>query len=150
MVALAGLLILGAAVGCAGPPPLEPDVTVLRWMQAFAAQDGDTVARLTCRAGQSDNQNSRLLSMALGVPVGANYGGAGSQFLYGTGGGQPTYDVSGLRYETTGVTDNSARVKVTGLIRLTSGSASQTLPMNSSIGLIREQDQWRVCDSASA
>src|ERR1700704_6305636 len=95
-MAFAGLvMILGASVGCSATPQLAPDVTVLRWMQAFAAQDGDTVARLTCRAGQSDNQNARLLSMALGVPVTANYGGGGSQFLYGAGGGQPTYDVSG-------------------------------------------------------
>jgi len=116
-------------------------------MQAFAAQDGNAVAGLTCRASQSDVQNTRLLTMALGVaPTG--FGGAGGgQFCGGGGGGQLTYDVSQLHYETTFADTQNARVLVTGLLKMASGMASQFLPMNSTVGLVREQEQWRVCDA---
>ena len=106
-------------------------------MQAFAAQDGTTVARLTCRAGTSDAQNTRLLSQALGLGT-PNFG---------AGGGQPTYDVSGLKYQTTVVETTTARVRVSGSLRAVTGMTSQVLPLNSTIGLTREQEQWRVCDA---
>jgi hypothetical protein len=142
--ALLGLALLG---GCSAPPP-PPDVTVLRWMQAFAAQDGNAVAGLTCRASQADVQNTRLLTMALGVAPPNFGGGGGGQFFFGGGGGgQLTYDVSQLRYETTFADTQNARVLVTGLLKMASGMASQFLPMNSTVGLVREQDQWRVCDA---
>jgi hypothetical protein len=143
-------LVACASVACSAPSP-GPDVTVLQWMQAFAGQDGTTIARLTCRANQADTQNSRLLSMALGVPVptfGAGGGGAG-QFI-GGGGGQAQYDVSDLRYETVSADDKNARVQVTGLLRLVSGLASQVLRMNTTVGLTREQELWRVCDTPVA
>src|SRR5712664_3533090 len=107
---LIGLVLV---IGCGAPPP-SPDVTVLRWMQAFAAQDGNAVAGLTCRASQSDVQNTRLLTMALGVaPPNFGGGGGGGQFFFGGGGGgQLTYDVSQLRYETTFADTQSARVLV--------------------------------------
>jgi hypothetical protein len=106
------------------------------------------VARLTCKASQADSQNARLLSMALGVSAPyAGGGGPGGQYV-GAGGGQPTYDVSGLRYETTFSDDRAAKVRVTGFLRLASGLASQSLPMNSMVPLIREQEQWRVCDAS--
>src|SRR5437870_2575161 len=90
-VILIGLVLV---TGCGAPPP-PPDVTVLRWMQAFAAQDGNAVAGLTCRASQSDVQNTRLLTMALGVAPPNFGGGGGGQFFFGGGGGgQLTYDVS--------------------------------------------------------
>ena len=140
-------LVLGS--GCGAPPP-PPDVTVLRWMQAFAAQDGNAVAGLTCRASQSDVQNTRLLTMALGVAP-PNFGaGGGGQFFFGGGGGQLTYDVSQLRYETTFADAQNARVLVTGLLKMASGMASQFVPMNSTVGLVREQELWRVCDAPSA
>jgi hypothetical protein len=137
---------LGAVAGCASPPP-APDVVVFQWIQAFAAQDGNTVAKLTCRASQADTQNARLLTMALGVAP-PNFGGAGGgQFFGGGGGGQIVYDVSNLRYETVSVEDRNASVLVTGSLRLVSGLATQVLRMNSAVGLIREQELWRVCDT---
>jgi hypothetical protein len=137
---------LGACSGCAPPAP-APDVIVFRWMQAFAAQDGNMVAKLTCRASQADTQNTRLLTMALGVPP-PNFGGAGGgQFFGGGGGGQAVYDVSALNYETTFADEKNARVQVTGSLRLVSGLATQVLRMNSTVGLTREQDQWQVCDT---
>jgi hypothetical protein len=141
---LVGVLVLMLA-GCnTAAPSLAPDVTVLRWIQALAGQDGNVVAKLTCRAGQSDNQNQRLLSMALGAPV-PPFGGGAGQFG-GGGAGQAAYDVSDLAYQTTFVDDSRAKVQVTGMLRMVSGVASQTLRMNSSVGLTREQDQWRVCE----
>jgi len=143
-----GLAVLCALIGCSPAPP-PPDTTVLRWMQAFAAQDGNAVASLTCRASQSDLQNTRLLTMALGIPP-QNFGGAGGgQFFGGGGGGQVVYDVAQLQYETTFDDNQSARVQVTGFLRLASGMNSQVLPMNSTVGLIREQALWRVCDAGS-
>jgi hypothetical protein len=137
---------LGIATGCAAPPP-APDVIVFQWMQAFAAQDGNAVAKLTCRASQADSQNARLLTMALGVTP-PNFGGAGGgQFFGGGGGGQVVYDVSGLRYETTFADDRNARVQVTGSLRMVNGLATQVLRTNSTVGLTREQDVWRVCDT---
>jgi hypothetical protein len=125
-----------------------PDVVVLRWMQAFAAQDGQAIASLTCRAGQTDVQNTRLLTMALGTPpTGFAGGGGGGGGFFGGGGGSPVYDVSNLNYTTAFADGRSARVQVTGFLRITSGMNSQTLPMNSSVPLIMEQDQWRVCDT---
>jgi hypothetical protein len=141
--------VVGTTAACGAAPP-PPDVTVLRWMQAFAAQDGNAVAGLTCRASQSDVQNARLLTMALGVAPANFGGGGGGQFFGGGGGGQLTYDVSQLRYETTFADTQNARVLVTGLLKMASGMASQFLPMNSTVGLIREQDQWRVCDTPAA
>ena len=140
--ACAGLLVL---TGCTpAPASLTPDVTVLRWIQALAGQDGNAVARLTCRATQADNQNQRLLSMALGAPVPPFGGGAGQ---FGGGGtGQAAYDVSDLAYQTVFADDTRAKVQVTGLLRMVSGLASQTLRMNSSVGLTREEAQWRVCE----
>jgi hypothetical protein len=134
-------------MACAAPPVTSPDVTVLRWAQAFAAQDGDTVAKLTCRGGQADNQNSRLLSMAFGFNV-PNYGAGGGQLYGGGGGGQPTYDVSQLEYETTFADDRTARVQVTGFLRIASGLAAQVVRMNNTVGLTRELGQWRVCGDA--
>lgn len=85
--------------------------------------------------------------MALGVSAPYTGGtGPGGQYV-GGGGGQPSYDVSSLRYETTFADDRAARVKVTGFLRLASGLASQSLAMNSTVPLIREQEQWRVCDA---
>jgi hypothetical protein len=137
----------GIVTGCASPPP-PPDVIVFQWLQAFSAQDGTTVARLTCRASQADSQNSRLLTMALGLPP-SNFGGAGGggQFFGGGGGGQVVYDVSALRYETTFADDKNAQVQVTGALRLVNGLATQVLRTNSSVGLTREQEVWRVCDT---
>jgi hypothetical protein len=141
---LVGMLVLMLAGCSAGPPKLAPDVTVLRWVQALAGQDGNAVAKLTCRASQAENQNQRLLSMALGAPVPPFGGGAGQ---FGGGGtGQAAFDVSDLAYQTTFVDDNRAKVQVTGMLRMVSGVASQTLRMNSSVGLTREGEQWRVCE----
>jgi hypothetical protein len=114
-------------------------------MQAFAAQDGPTVANLTCRASQSDTQNARLLAMALGSAAPTFNAGGGGGTPLGGGGGTPVYDVSHLQYATSFIDAQSARVQVTGFLRLSSGMASQTLPMNTSVPLIREQNQWRVC-----
>ena len=140
-------LALGVAAGCAAPTP-PPDVIVFQWLQAFSAQDGTTVAKLTCRASQADSQNSRLLTMALGIPP-SNFGGAGGggQFFGGGGGGQVVYDVSALRYETTFADDKNAQVQVTGSLRPVSGLATQVLRTSSTVGLTREQEVWRVCDT---
>jgi hypothetical protein len=150
---LALVLTLSALVGCAEPPP-APDVTMLRWVQAFAAQDGTTVAGLTCRASQSDVQNTRLVTSALGISPpnfgGGGGGGGGQLFFGGGGGGQLVYDVSNLQYETTFADARSARVSVTGLLRMSSGMNSQVLSVNTTPGLIREQEQWRVCDAPPA
>jgi hypothetical protein len=139
-------VLVVCASACA-PAPRTPDVTVFRWMQAFAAQDGTTMASLTCRAGQSDFQNSRLLT-ALGItpPVFGGAGGGGQFFGGGGGAGQPTYDVSGLDYATTVADADKARVRVTGPLRISSGMNTQTQHMNGAIGLLREQDQWHVCE----
>jgi hypothetical protein len=109
-------------------------------MNAFAAQDGTTMSRLTCRAGQADVQNARLLTIALGV-------GAPN---YGAGGGQPTYDVSDLQYATTFVDGLSAGVRVTGVLHVATGMVKQALSMNNVVGLIREDQQWRLCDTRAA
>jgi len=137
----------GLATSCAAPPP-PPDVIVFQWLQAFAAQDGNTMAKLTCRAGQADSQNSRLLTLALGIPP-SPFGGAGGggQFFGGGGGGQVVYDVSALHYETTFADDKNALVQVTGSLRLVNGLATQVLRTNSTVGLTREQEVWRVCDT---
>jgi hypothetical protein len=141
------VLALAASAACSAAPPPAPDVVVLQWMQAFAAQDGTTLGKLTCRASQSDVQNTRLLTAALGVsPPSFGGAGGGGQFFGGGGGGQPVYDVSDLRYQTMFVDDQSARVQVTGSLRMVSGLASQIVRTNGNVGLIREQDQWRVCD----
>jgi hypothetical protein len=105
------------------------------------------VGRLTCRANQAEVQNQRLLTMALDVPPSTTFGaGGGGPFLTGGGGAGTSYDVSELRYETAFADNRTARVKVTGPLRLVSGVASQVLTMNSTVALTREQDQWRVCD----
>ena len=136
-----------ASLACGSSSP-APDVVVLRWMQAFAAQDGETIANLTCRASQTDAQNTRLLTMALGAPPNTGGGGGGAGF-FGGGGGSPNYDVSNLKYTTAFADTRTARVQVTGFLRVSSGMNSQTLPMNNTVPLIREQDQWRVCDAPS-
>jgi hypothetical protein len=89
------LLATGVLTACsASLPSMSPEVTVERWARALAAQDGNAVARLTCRAAQADNQNQRLLAMALGTPV-PPFGGGGGAFG-GGGGGQASFDVSDL------------------------------------------------------
>jgi len=137
--------------GCSPPSP-APDVTVFQWMHAFAAADGTTMARLSCRASQADAQNSRLLTMALGfTPTFGGGGGGGGQFAgIGGGGGQTVYDVGELNYATTHVDSASATVRVTGLLRIRGNLTSQALSLNNLVGLVREQDQWRVCDSPAA
>jgi hypothetical protein len=150
-----GLLSASAAVcvlfaGCSWTPDaLTPDVTVGRWMLAFASLDGETVAGLSCRGRQTDVQNSRFLN-ALGVPAptfGAGAGGVG-QFGGGGGGGLPVYDVSDLRYATTFANHEDAQVQVMGLLRMATGMVSQTLSINSPVGLKREEERWRVCGPA--
>jgi hypothetical protein len=146
-IAIVGLLTLAGLAACSAVPPTAPDVVVLQWMQAFAAQDGTTLGKLTCRASQSDVQNTRLLTAALGVsPPSFGGAGGGGQFFGGGGGGQPVYDVSDLRYQTMFADDKSARVQVTGSLRMASGLASQIVRTNGIVGLTREQEQWRVCD----
>ena len=143
LACVGGVALIAAACGS---PAAAPDVVVLRWMQAFAAQDGQTVARLTCKANQTDTQNARLLSMAFGSAAptfGVGGGGGGG----GLGGGNTVYDVSNLQYATAFADGQSAQVKVTGFLRVSSGMISQTVAMNSTIPLIHEQDQWRVCDT---
>ena len=100
-----------AAAACSPPPPVGPDTAVLEWMQAFAAQDGNAVARLTCRAAQSDAQNAQVAAMVLGIGA-ANYG---------AGGGQPAYDVSDLHDATIFDDERNARVQVSGLLRVVTG-----------------------------
>jgi hypothetical protein len=118
-------------------------------MQAFAAQDGTTLASLTCQASQADFQNSRLLN-ALGVspPTFGAGGGGGGQFFGGGGGGQPVYDVSALQYATTFVDAQSARVRVTGALRMASGMNSQIQTVNGIVTLLQEQRLWRLCESS--
>jgi hypothetical protein len=55
--------------------------------------------------------------------------------------------VSGLRYETAFADDKNARVQVTGSLRMVNGLATQVLRTNSTVGLTREQEVWRVCDT---
>lgn len=140
-------LLFALESACATPaPPPTPDVIVLRWVQAFAAQDGVTLSQLTCRANQTDAQNNRLLSLVLGTPPSyGGAGGAGGQFF--GGGGQAVYDIANLQYATQSADTQAARVQVKGFVRMSSGMNSQTLPVNSVVPLIREQAQWRLCDS---
>ena len=107
------------------------------------------MAKLTCRASQADSQNSRLLTMVLGIPPSpfGGGGGGGGQFFGGGGGGQVVYDVSALRYETTFADATNAQVQVTGSLRLVNGLATQVLRTNSTVGLTHEQEVWRVCDA---
>ncbi len=131
--------------GCtAAPAGLSPELTVQRWTQALAAQDGNAVARLTCRASQADNQTQRLLAMALGTPVPPFGGGAGA--FGGGGAGNAAYDVTDLAFETTFADERSAQVRITGFLKMVSGLASQVLRMNSVVGLTREDATWRVCE----
>jgi hypothetical protein len=143
---IVALLAVGTSAACSAVPPPAPDVIVFQWMQAFAAQDGTTLGNLTCRASQSDVQNTRLLTAALGVSPPSFGGAGGGQFFGGGGGGQPVYDVSDLRYQTTFADDRSARVQVTGSLRMASGLNLQVVRTNGTVGLTREQEQWRVCD----
>jgi len=143
--AFGALLCAVVLAACtAAPPSITPELTVERWARALAAQDGNAVARLTCRAAQADNQNQRLLSMALGTPV-PPFGGGGGAFG-GGGGGQAAFDVSDLAYQLTFADDSVAKVQVTGFLKMVSGPASQVLRMNSSVGLNHEDAQWRVCE----
>jgi opacity protein-like surface antigen len=135
-----------ASSACSAAAPPTPDVIVLRWMQAFASADGSTVAQLTCHADQADSQNNRLVADALGVPPPTFGGAGGSGQFFGGGGGQPQYDINGLAYTTSFADGDAAKVQIKGFVRMTSGMVSQSLPVNSSVALIREQDQWRVCD----
>ncbi|HEY3059478.1 MAG TPA: hypothetical protein VGL99_10935 [Chloroflexota bacterium] len=131
--------------GCmAAPASMPPELTVQRWAQALAAQDGNAVAKLTCRASQADNQTQRLLSMALGTPVPPFGGGAGA--FGGGGAGNAAYDVTDLAFETTFADDRTAEVRVTGFLKMVSGLASQVVRMNSVVGLTREDSTWRVCN----
>jgi hypothetical protein len=148
IAALFGAASLGLSAACGSSSP-PPDVTVFRWVQALAALDGNAVAKLTCRANQNDLQTQRLLSMALGEPVPPFGAGGGGQF-FGGGGGQAVYDVSELKYQTTFADERNSSVLVTGFLRMTSGLAMQILRMNSTVGLTREQEQWRVCDAPAA
>ena len=133
-------------VGCGGgQASMTPELTVERWARALAAQDGNAVAKLTCRAAQADNQTQRLLAMALGTPV-PPFGGGGGAFG-GGGGGNATFDVSDLAYQTTFADGDKAKVQVTGFLKMVSGVASQVLRMNSTVGLSREErHMWRVCE----
>jgi len=124
---------------------MPPELTVERWSRALAAQDGNAVAKLTCRAAQADNQTQRLLAMALGTPVPPLGGGAGA--FGGGGGGNATFDVSDLAYQTTFADNDKAKVQVTGFLKMASGVANQVLRMNSTVGLNREEAQWRVCET---
>jgi hypothetical protein len=142
---LSVLALSGLSAACASAPP-PPDVTVFRWVQALAALDGATVAKLTCRANQNDVQTQRLLALALGEPVPPFGAGGGGQFFGGGGGGNAVYDVSDFKYQTTFADDQKSSVQVTGLLRMTSGLTTQVLRTNSTVGLTREQDLWRVCD----
>jgi len=133
--------------GCtAAPAGMAPDLTVQRWTQALAAQDGNAVARLTCRGSQADNQTQRLLAMALGTPVPPFGGGAGA--FGGGGAGNAAYDVTDLAFETMFADERAAQVRVTGFLKMVSGLASQVLRMNSVVGLAREEGAWRVCEAS--
>ena len=140
-------LLLGAVlVACVGgQASMSPELTVERWARALAAQDGNAVAKLTCRSAQADNQTQRLLAMALGTPVPPFGGGAGA--FGGGGGGTATFDVTDLAYHTTFVDGDVAKVQVTGFLKMVSGVANQVLRMNSTVGLNREEAQWRVCET---
>ena len=54
--------------------------------------------------------------------------------------------MSDLAYQLTFADDTIAQVQVTGFLKMVSGLASQVLRMNSSVGLNREDAQWRVCE----
>ena len=144
--AIVAVVASAVVVACAGgPASMSPELTVERWARALAAQDGNAVAKLTCRAAQADNQTQRLLAMALGTPVPPFGGGAGA--FGGGGGGQAAFDVTDLVYETRFADDNVAKVQVTGFLKMVSGLATQVLRMNSTVGLAREEAQWRVCET---
>jgi hypothetical protein len=144
-IALMAVAVMLAACQSAAPE-ITPDVAVFRWIQAFAAQDGETVAQLSCSKRQTEAQNTRFFQ-ALGVAPPTTGPGGGA---LGGGGGLPVYDVSGLKYATTFADDSEARVQVTGLLRMASGMVSQTLNVNSAVGLTRERASWRVCGPAAA
>ena len=139
-------VLIGLA-GCTVPEP-APDSVVFQWMHAFAAQDGTTLARLTCEASRSDNQNTQVLQVGLGIPVGYPGGGGGTFLGGGGGGGQAAYDVSDLQYATTFADERTARVLVTGLLRMASGLTTQSLRLNGTVPLAREESQWRVCGAS--
>ena len=143
------LVVPLVVVAACSAPAAAPDGVVFQWMHAFAAQDGTTLARLTCEANRADNQNTRVLQVALGIPVGYPGGGGGGAFVGGGGGGQPNYDVSDLQYATTFADERTARVQVTGLLRMVSGLATQSLRLNGTVPLTREESQWRVCGASA-
>ena len=96
-------------VACAADNRGDAGVDGRRWARALAAQDGNAVAKLTCRAAQADNQTQRLQAMGLGAPVPPFGGGAGA--FGGGGGGNASFDVSDLAYQTTFVDYNAAKCR---------------------------------------
>lgn len=127
------LLALGLLVGC-GPFGPGPDVAAKAWMQAYATQDGNALADLTCDADQGRLQQGMLFDSAAMVLTSGLLGGA-----------KPQVDVTALQYQTTSQSGSDASVHVTGRMRVAILGMSQAQDVDTSMPMRYEHGKWRFC-----
>jgi hypothetical protein len=122
-----GAIALSAAVACSASAP-SPDVAAKEVMQAIASQDVVKVGEVTCAANQQGVQGG-LAGLAGMAP-----GSSGTKI-----------NVDDLKYSTDSNDGTKASVHVTGPMRITVGSTSQSSPVDISLPLKYENGKWRIC-----
>jgi len=111
----------------------SPEKGAQEWLQAFANLDGNKLAERTCAAQQANVQQAGLWASVFNI------------FGQQTIGQQGKTDVSDLKFTTVNRSGNTARVRVTGQIRVSVLALSQTEEVDETWRMVLEDGKWKWC-----
>ena len=125
--AFAALCLCGAiALSACGTDRDQPVDAVRGWFEAVVALDMAQAQALTCAA------DNRAIDDALSAS-----GGLSREIDLSNLQAQIAVDISGLQFEENGAGDDSAIVRVSGVLN--------GQPVDQEVRLVKEDDAWKVC-----
>ena len=111
----------------------SPERAAKEWLEALVNMDGNKLMERTCAEQRENVQEAGLWLSALGM-LGHSFTG---QRVQG--------DISDVRFNVVGETGNTARVRVTGQIRVAVLAFAQTQEVDEEWLMVQEDGKWKWC-----
>lgn len=112
----------------------SPEKAAREWLDALVNMDGNTLMDRTCAEQREAVQEAGLWISVFGV-LGQSFTGQEIQA-----------DISDVRFETVSRSGDTARVRVTGEIRVAILAFAHAQQMDEEWQMVREDGEWRWCD----
>ena len=111
----------------------SPERAAQEWLQASVDLDGNKLMERTCAAQQENIQEAGMWASVFNI--------FGQQAI----GVQAKTDLSGLKFSTTSSSGNTARVRVTGQIRVAVLALAQSQKVDETWRMVKEEGKWKWC-----